>query len=78
MKRIGKKRQPFYRIVVLDRRAKRDGRVIEDLGFYQPWLKKKTSKLDMTRYKDWISKGALPTPTVKKLYLHLSKPAEDA
>lgn len=67
LKRIGKRKQPFYRIIVIDGRAKRDGRAIDDLGYYQPWQKTKKVQLDTARYADWIRKGAEPSETVKSV-----------
>lgn len=73
LKRIGKRQQPFYRIVVVDGRHKRDGRVLEDLGYYQPWLKDKKSKLVAEKFKEWVKKGAVPTETVTAIFKRTSK-----
>lgn len=67
LSRIGKKHQPTYRIVVADSRQKRDGRVIETLGFYNPQAKPPFTKINQARYQHWISHGAQPTQTVRKL-----------
>ena len=67
LKRIGAKKTPFYRIVVADSRAPRDGRFIEEIGTYDPLSKDKTFIVDSLKVKDWISKGAQPTDTVKRL-----------
>lgn len=67
LKRIGAKKTPFYRIVVADSRAPRDGRFIEEIGTYDPLSKEKTFIVDALKVKDWISKGAQPTDTVKRL-----------
>jgi small subunit ribosomal protein S16 len=75
LKRIGKRKQPFYRIVVMDTRAKRDGKAIDDLGFYQPWLKTKKVQIDLERYSDWIRKGALPSETIRTVFKNLKKGA---
>jgi len=75
LKRIGKKKQPFYRIVVMDSRAKRDGKSIEDLGFYQPWTDEKKSQVNQTAYAEWIRKGAQPSETVKKIVKQAAKGA---
>jgi small subunit ribosomal protein S16 len=75
LKRIGKRQQAFYRVVVVDGRDKRDGRVLEDLGFYQPWLKNKKSDLRPERYLEWVKKGAVPTPTVMAIFKRGSKAA---
>lgn len=66
LSRFGKKNAPFYRIVAVDSRKKRDGEFIEDLGSYNP----KTGEIiqfHQERINDWISKGAVPTDTVIKL-----------
>ena len=75
LKRIGKRQQSFYRVVVVDGRHKRDGLVLEDLGYYQPWLKSKKSALKTKRYLEWVKKGAIPTPTVTTIFKRLSKSA---
>lgn len=64
--RMGKAKQPYYRIVVVDSRAPRDGAYIESLGFYHPTEEGKTS-FDLTRYEAWLKKGAIPTDVVKQL-----------
>ena len=65
--RTGKKNAPSYRIVVADSRSKRDGKVIEKIGFYDPKTKPQTVKIDQARFDYWISKGAQATEAVKKL-----------
>ena len=65
--REGKPGQAYYRLVAVDRRAKRDGRPIEVIGFYNPRLEKEKLKLDEARLKYWYSKGALPSDTVRNL-----------
>lgn len=67
LSRTGKRNAPSYRIVVMDSRAKRDGRVIEKLGFYDPKTKPTTVKLDRKRLDYWLSQGAQMTEAVKKL-----------
>ena len=67
MKRMGKKKSPFYRIVVADVRAPRDGKFIEELGYYNPCSEPAEIKIDGDKVKDWISKGAKPSDTVKAL-----------
>ena len=67
LKRVGKKKQPYYRVVVADSRSPRDGRFIEQIGTYDPHTDPSTFKVDADNVKDWISKGAQPTETVKKL-----------
>jgi len=66
LKRVGKKKQPYYRVVVADSRSPRDGRFIEQIGTYDPHTDPSTFKVDADKVKDWISKGAQPTETVKK------------
>lgn len=65
LKRIGAKKKPFYRIVVADARAPRDGRFIEELGYYNPLTKE--LKLDNEKANGWIAKGVQPTETVRSL-----------
>ena len=65
LKRLGSKKSPFYRIVVADARAPRDGRFIEEIGFYNPLTKE--LKVDNEKAVDWISKGVQPTDTVRAL-----------
>jgi small subunit ribosomal protein S16 len=63
--RQGSKKRPFYRIVAAERTSPRDGRFIEQLGFYDP--RKKDFKIDRARYDHWVGVGALPTETVHSL-----------
>lgn len=65
LKRMGRKKDPFYRMVVADERAPRDGRYIEELGYYNPLTK--DLKLDNVKAADWIRKGAQPTETARAL-----------
>ena len=65
LSRRGKKKSPFYRIVVTDIRNKRDGAPIEEIGTYNP--KTKELKLDKAKAESWIKKGAQPTGTIKSL-----------
>ena len=67
LKRMGMKKNPFYRVVVADERAPRDGRFIDELGFYDPTQEPSVVKIDTEKAKDWIAKGAKPTDTVAKL-----------
>jgi len=66
MSRIGKKKAPFYRIVAIDSRRKRDGQFIEDLGTYNP-LTGEIIQFHQERITHWISQGAIPTESVMKL-----------
>jgi small subunit ribosomal protein S16 len=65
--RIGKKKQPHYRVVVMDERAPRDGRYIEQIGRYDPREQPSLVEIDNERAADWLAKGAQPTETVEKL-----------
>lgn len=68
LKRFGTKKRPYYRIVVMDSRAPRDGRTLEEVGLYHPIeAEDKQVVLKEDRIKEWIGKGAQPTTTVKKL-----------
>lgn len=67
LKRMGKKFAPFYRVVVLDSRKKRDGRVIEEIGLYDPMQEPSLIRIDSERAQYWLSVGAQPTDTVFKL-----------
>ena len=65
--RIGSKKNPVYRIVAADSRSPRDGKFIEIVGRYNPQTDPSTIELDEDRIRDWISKGAQPSQTVKRL-----------
>ena len=65
--RMGKKKQPMYRVVVVDGRAPRDGRYIEQIGRYEPLHDPSIVEIDNERAADWLSKGASPSETVEKL-----------
>ncbi len=67
LRRLGKKKAPFYRIVVADSRYPRDGRFIEELGYFDPMKEPVDIKIDADKAKDWLAKGAQPTETVKSL-----------
>lgn len=68
LKRMGAKKKPFYRIVVADSRYPRDGRFIEEIGFYNPTTKPTTFEVDAEKFQQWLSKGARPSDTVKALF----------
>ncbi|OGY28563.1 MAG: 30S ribosomal protein S16 [Candidatus Woykebacteria bacterium RIFCSPHIGHO2_12_FULL_43_10] len=70
--RLGVKNQPKYRIVAIDSREKRDGKYIEELGFYDPTVSPSSVKLNKDRYSYWTSVGAKPSKTVSSLYRHFS------
>ena len=63
--RIGKKKQPYYRIVVLDKRSPRNGRTVEVVGTYDPLKKPAAIRLDAERVKYWLACGAQPSDTVR-------------
>ena len=65
--RVGGKKDPIWRVVVADQRSKRDGRVIETVGHYNAQTDPSTIVLDEERIRDWLARGAQPTPTVRKL-----------
>src|SRR5699024_9279369 len=68
MKRMGAKRKPFYRIVVADSRASRDGRSIDQVGTYNPVAEPAELKIDEEKALDWLQKGAQPSDTVRNLF----------
>ena len=67
LQREGKKKAPFYHIVVADSRSPRDGKIIEQIGTYDPMTDPSTINLDTEKVEKWIKNGAKPTYTVKKL-----------
>lgn len=67
LRRMGAKKAPFYRIVVADSRYPRDGRFIEEVGYYDPTKNPAVVKIDSDKAKKWLSTGAQPTDTVKAL-----------
>ncbi len=67
LRRMGAKKAPFYRIVVADSRAPRDGAFVEELGYYNPLTDPVEIKVDNERAADWMKKGAQPTDTVRAL-----------
>jgi small subunit ribosomal protein S16 len=67
LKRMGKKKHPYYRIVAADVRSPRDGRFIEEIGFYDPAAEPSVVRIDADAAKKWLSSGAVPTETVAKL-----------
>lgn len=67
LRRMGAKKAPFYRIVVADSRYPRDGRFIEEIGYYDPTKDPIVLKLDDEKVKTWIANGAQPTDRVKAL-----------
>lgn len=67
LKRIGAKNNPRYRIVVADSRFPRDGRCIEEIGYYNPVADPAELKIDEARAREWLARGAQPTDTVRAL-----------
>lgn len=67
LRRMGAKKQPFYRIVVADSRAPRDGAFVEEIGYYNPVADPVELKVDNDRAKEWMKNGAQPTDTVRGL-----------
>ena len=67
LKRMGMKKKPFYRVVVADERASRDGRFIDELGYYNPVSNPGELKIDAEKAQQWIKNGAQPTDTVRAL-----------
>ena len=68
LRRMGAKKAPFYRIVVADSRYPRDGRFIEELGYYDPTKEPSVVKIDAEKAKKWIANGAQPTDTVRTIF----------
>ncbi len=68
LKRMGAHKKPFYRIVVADVRAPRDGKFIEEIGYYDPMKEPKEIKINEEIAQKWLSTGAQPTDTVKALF----------
>lgn len=67
LKRMGQKKKPFYRVVVADIRCPRDGRFIEEIGYYNPMTSPAEIKIDNERAKYWLGNGAQPTDTMRIL-----------
>lgn len=65
--RVGKKKQPSYRIVVADARSPRDGAIVEQVGIYNPLTDPPTIKMDVEKVQKWIGVGAKPSDTVQRL-----------
>ncbi|MFI5358435.1 MAG: 30S ribosomal protein S16 [Halanaerobiales bacterium] len=68
LKRMGRKRSAFYRVVVADEKRPRDGGVIDELGYYNPTTEPATVKINEEKALEWLNKGALPSDTVKSLF----------
>ena len=72
LRRMGAKKAPFYRVVVADSRFARDGRFIEEIGYYDPTENRSVVKIDEEKAKQWLSNGAQPTDTVRELLKKVS------
>ncbi|MFP3953897.1 MAG: 30S ribosomal protein S16 [Candidatus Acetothermia bacterium] len=68
MKKTGKKNQPYFRIVVLDRSRSRDTEVLDDIGFYNPRPDPRDIRLDTEKAYEWLKKGAEPSQTVREIF----------
>lgn len=71
LRRVGKRHQPAYRIVVVDSRNPRDGAYIETLGFYNPRQEPPLTQVDAERAKKWLQRGARPSPAVARILVKL-------
>ncbi len=67
LSRVGKKKQPTYRVVIADARAARDGAFVEVIGHYNPRSQPKVIEIDADKAREWMSKGAQPTDVVRRL-----------
>lgn len=67
LRRMGAKKRPFYRVVVADARAPRDGRFIEEIGYYDPTTNPATIKIDEEKALKWLANGAKPSETAKSV-----------
>lgn len=68
LRRMGAKKAPFYRVVVADSRSPRDGKFIEEIGYYNPLTNPSTVKIDGEKATKWVKNGAQPSDTVKRLF----------
>ncbi|MBQ6143684.1 MAG: 30S ribosomal protein S16 [Clostridia bacterium] len=73
LRRMGAHKKPFYRIVVADSRSPRDGRCIEEIGYFNPMTSPEEIKLDLEKAEKWISNGAQPTERVKSIIKSLKE-----
>ena len=67
LRRMGQKKAPFYRIIVADSRSPRDGKFIEEVGYYNPMTNPAEIKVDAEKVQKWLDSGAQPTETVKSI-----------
>lgn len=68
LRRMGAKKAPFYRVVVADSRSPRDGRCIDEIGYYNPTVEPTVIKIDEQKAAQWVKNGAQPSDIVKKLF----------
>jgi small subunit ribosomal protein S16 len=68
LRRMGAKKAPFYRIIVADSRSPRDGRFIDEIGYYNPLTEPAVIKIDEEKAVNWVKNGAQPSDIVKKLF----------
>ena len=68
LRRMGQKKAPFYRIIVADSRSPRDGKFIEEIGYYDPTQEPSVIKVDEEAAKKWLNNGAQPTETVARIF----------
>ena len=68
LKRMGAHKKPFYRVVVADARAPRDGKFIDEIGYYDPMKEPKVINIDEEKAKKWLANGAQPTETVNRIF----------
>ena len=73
--RMGAKKKPFYRIIVTEKRSKRDGRFVESVGYYNPCRNPADVKINRERINYWIERGAQPSDTVRSLIKRNAEPA---
>ena len=67
LRRLGAKKAPFYRVIVADERSPRDGKFIDEIGYYNPLKNPAEIKIDEAKAQKWINDGAQPTETVKSI-----------
>ncbi len=78
LKRVGAKKSPTYRLVVADSRSPRDGRFIEEIGYYDPTSQPAVIKVEEDKARAWMAKGAQPSETVKSLFAKVGLKAKGA
>ena len=74
LRRMGAHKKPFYRVVVADSRSPRDGKCIEEIGYFNPMVEPNQIKLDMEKVEKWIKNGAQPTDRVKSIIEKIKSP----